>query len=138
MIRAAFNSLLPLRTSTIPRQLTSLKYTVPFRPFTHHEHHGEEHGHKAKAFEVPPMPDVADLEFVDPIEQDIFVNPTLPFEIERTATGVTVLKINDEEVVVCHGVPTLEWAVPSPPPLHQMHESPIVKEHPPDFVEKPH
>lgn len=68
-----------------------------------------------------------------------FFSPNLPYEIDESE-GVSVLKFKEgkfqgEEVVLAHMSATLEWVLPSPPPLHTFDESPIVKEHPDEFTD---
>jgi len=127
--------------------------SVPVRCFTHHGDHGsadttewkptikewmETGKRKPSKYPVPPVSDVARIMFQDDNLQNPEVNPNLPWTIDRSE-GVTVLvykegKYKGEEIVLAHGQPTLEWCLPSPPPLHQMDESPIIKEHP-DYVD---
>jgi hypothetical protein len=74
--------------------------------------------------------------FEDP-QMDPRVNPEVPYTLDESE-GVAVIKFTDgpfkdEEVVICKASPTLEFALPSPPPLHCFEEPPIIKEHPEEF-----
>jgi len=91
-------------------------------------------------YPVPPVADTGGIVFED-AELDPAMHPELPWTIDRTE-GVTVLKYTvgpykDEELILSHGQFTIEWCEPSPPPLHGLHEPPIVKEHP-DYVPAHH
>jgi len=91
---------------------------------------------KPSKYPVPPVADTAGLVFYDDCLNPE-KHPELPWTIDRSE-GVTVLKYKvgpykDEELVLAQGSFTLEWAESSPPPLHQMEEPPLIKEHP-DYV----
>jgi len=83
---------------------------------------------------LPPVADSLGIYVEDPNFQVPEANPDLPFVLDRSE-GVTVLMHKTgpyagQEVVLAHGVVTLEWAIPSPPPIHTFDEPPIIKVHP--------
>ena len=62
------------------------------------------------------------------------LNADLPYTLDRSE-GVTVMHVKEgpykgEEVVVAHMCYSLEWCIPSPPPVHTFEEAPIIKERP--------
>lgn len=87
----------------------------------------------------PVMPDCMGAKFLNPEVDDPEHNPELPYRLDRDL-GVTRLtyvrgKLEGKQVILPHLARTLEWVVPSPPPLHCFDESPIVKEHPEEWSE---
>lgn len=95
-----------------------------------------------RGFPAPPVGSDMGLIMEDPKMMDPRVNPDLPYTIDD-AEGMIVLHFHSgpykgEELVLASVSPTLEWVVPSPPPLHLFEESPIVKEHPEEWAEIEH
>jgi hypothetical protein len=93
-------------------------------------HHAPVYAHGSK-YPVPPVGASPGVVFIDD-SMDPRKNPDLPYSLDRS-TGVNVIRFHEgpykgEEVVIAHAVSSLEWVIPTPPPLHCFDETPIVKE----------
>jgi len=99
--------------------------------------HASHSSRPAKKFPSPPVGDATYAEdgyFRHNVEDAILCSDDFDF-VPNYDEGLCVLKFTagpytGEEVVLAHMVPTLEWALPSPPPTHCFDESPILKRHP--------
>lgn len=92
-----------------------------------------------RGYETPPVGADMGLIMEDPTQMDPRLNPDLPYTIDD-AEGIIVLHFHKgpykgEEVVLASVSSTIEWVVPSPPPLHLFDESPVTKEFPPEWAD---
>lgn len=95
-----------------------------------------------RGYPGPPVGSDLGLIMEDPKAMDPRVNPDLPYTMDDSE-GMVVLHFHKgpyagQELVLASVSPTIEWVVPSPPPLHLFEESPIVKEHPDEWSEIEH